>query len=330
MTISSTNTRTAPFAGNGVATVFAFMFKTYAAADLLVVTLSAAGVATILTLNSDYSVSLNADQNASPGGSITYPLSGSPLATGVTLTIVSNASDVQLTNLPNGGAFNASVINDMVDYRTVISHQNADAAGRSLRAPVTDPLTVTMTLPAVAVRASGFVSFDATGNVIIAAGISSVAINAAMVAFVQSASNAAAQAALGITTPIAATQAQQEAASSNVVAVTPGTQKFHPSAAKGWAYYNTGTTINASFNASSITDTGAGDQTVNWTTAFSSTAYAPFAMPVDQSAEAAATTFVCKTHTLAAGTTRVMSLRVSDGVRTDPSIGTCVVAFGDQ
>ena len=33
-----------------------------------------------LVLDSDYSVTLNADQETSPGGTITYPIVGSPLA----------------------------------------------------------------------------------------------------------------------------------------------------------------------------------------------------------------------------------------------------------
>lgn len=198
MTISSTASRTNPFVGNSVATVFPFTFKTLAAADLLVVTVvTATGVQTTLVLDSGYSVALNADQNASPGGSITYPLSGSPLAATSTLTIASNASDLQSTQLLNGGAYNADVITNMVDLRTIISHQIADAALRSIKVPVSDPLTLSYTLPAVALRAGGFVSFDATGNVIIASGVSSVPVNVIIVPFVEAASLAAARLAIG-------------------------------------------------------------------------------------------------------------------------------------
>lgn len=72
-----------------------------------------------------------------------------------------------------------------------------------------------------------------------------------------------------------ATQTDQEAASSTTLAVTPGRQVFHPSALKAWVKFNgTGTpAITVGHNASSITDNGTGDWTVNWTTAFSSADY---------------------------------------------------------
>jgi hypothetical protein len=76
-------------------------------------------------------------------------------------------------------------------------------------------------------------------------------------------------------TVTAATQSDQETGTSNTVAVTPGVQKYHPSAAKAWVNFNgTGTpAITVSFNCSSITDNGVGDFSINFTTAFSSADY---------------------------------------------------------
>lgn len=72
-----------------------------------------------------------------------------------------------------------------------------------------------------------------------------------------------------------ANQATMETGTSTTTIVSPGNQKFHPSAAKAWILWNAaGTpTINANFNVSSITDNGVGDQTINFTTAFSSVNY---------------------------------------------------------
>jgi hypothetical protein len=72
-----------------------------------------------------------------------------------------------------------------------------------------------------------------------------------------------------------ATQSEQEAASSTTTVVTPGTQKYHPSAAKAWVMLTTVTTtaINASYNVASLTDNGVGDTTVNFSVAFSSANY---------------------------------------------------------
>lgn len=76
-------------------------------------------------------------------------------------------------------------------------------------------------------------------------------------------------------TVTAAVQSDQETASSTAVAVVPGVQHFHPSAAKSWVNFNgTGTvSIRRSYNVTSITDNGTGDYTVNFTNAFSDAKY---------------------------------------------------------
>lgn len=84
--------------------------------------------------------------------------------------------------------------------------------------------------------------------------------------------------AAGVLTGVAAaSQAEMEAASSATVMATPSNTKYHPGVAKAWVSLNfpAGTpTINTSMNVSSLGDNGAGDFTVNFTTAFSSANYA--------------------------------------------------------
>lgn len=75
----------------------------------------------------------------------------------------------------------------------------------------------------------------------------------------------------------AASQAEMEAASSNAVAATPGRLKNHPGVAKAWIIFD-GTsgsigTGMASFGVASVTDEGAGDYTINFSTSFSSANY---------------------------------------------------------
>ena len=81
---------------------------------------------------------------------------------------------------------------------------------------------------------------------------------------------------LGALIPFAS-QAQQEAGTSNVVAVTPGVQQFHKSACKVWVnFQGTGTVaIRDAFNVSSVTDNGTGDYTINFTVPFSNASYSP-------------------------------------------------------
>lgn len=79
-----------------------------------------------------------------------------------------------------------------------------------------------------------------------------------------------------ISSLLPATQAEQEATTSNVVAVTPSVQQFHPSAAKAWINFDgTGViSIRDSYNISSIVDNGTGDYTINFTVNFSTANYA--------------------------------------------------------
>lgn len=83
-----------------------------------------------------------------------------------------------------------------------------------------------------------------------------------------------------LNTALFATQAQQEAGTSNVVATTPGRQHNHPSAAKAWGTVivsGGSPSLTANYNVTSITDNGVGDFTANLTTAMSSTNYAVIA-----------------------------------------------------
>lgn len=146
MTVPSTARRAGPYTGNGSTTTFSFSFKTFAAGDLQVTRTSATGIETTLVLNSDYSVSLNGDQDASPGGTITYPISGAALASGQKLTIVGNLAYEQTTDLLGGGAFNAKVIEDTFDRTVIQIQQLEERADRALALPVS-AASVSTTLP---------------------------------------------------------------------------------------------------------------------------------------------------------------------------------------
>lgn len=67
----------------------------------------------------------------------------------------------------------------------------------------------------------------------------------------------------------AATQANQETATSTTVFVSPGTQQYHPSAEKFSVKCDSGGNASASYNVASIGDTGTGLVTVNIATDFS-------------------------------------------------------------
>lgn len=70
-----------------------------------------------------------------------------------------------------------------------------------------------------------------------------------------------------------ATQAQMETGTATNVAVTPGRTQNHPGVIKGWGDFGSDGTIAASYNVTSIADTGVGRVTVTWGTDFSSADY---------------------------------------------------------
>lgn len=131
MTISSQVRTAGPFIGNGAQTVLPFAFKVFQASDLVVVQNNLTTLAeTDLVLSSAYTVTLNADQNAAPGGHVTLL---SPLASGYTVTITSDIAQLQPLRLTNAGGFFPENIEDAFDRLVILIQQLA--VGRFLRVP---------------------------------------------------------------------------------------------------------------------------------------------------------------------------------------------------
>lgn len=172
MTISSASRKAGPFFGNGVTTSFPFTFKVFQASDLQLIHTSAVGIDSPLVLNSDYSIALNVDQNASPGGSITYPLQGTALATGEKLTATGVLAALQDTHITNGGNFFANNIEDQMDYLTILVQQCIEQLQRSLTGSTSD-VAPNFSLGTSVQRALTYVAFDAQGNVSLAASLPS-------------------------------------------------------------------------------------------------------------------------------------------------------------
>jgi hypothetical protein len=162
MTISSTVRIAGPFIGTGTATVFPFAFKVFTASNLQVVRAdSSTGLESTLILNTDYTVSLNTDQDSNPGGNVTLL---AVLAVGFTMVITSDIANLQPTDLTNQGGFYPEVITDALDRATIQIQQMADELTRSIKIPISDGLSLDMELPTAAARANSFLAFDATGE----------------------------------------------------------------------------------------------------------------------------------------------------------------------
>ena len=144
-------TRRVVFAASGTGP-YAFTFEILAAGDIAVYRDD-----TLLTLTTDYTVTINANGT----GSVT--LTATP--TGATqIAIVGNRTIARTTDFVTGGDFFANTLNDELDQQTIFNQQNSEGLQRALIAPQTDPTTINMTLPRASLRANKTLGFDANGN----------------------------------------------------------------------------------------------------------------------------------------------------------------------
>lgn len=142
------------YAASGVGP-YAFTFEILVNTDVAVYKDDA-----LLTLTTDYTVTIAANGT----GSIT--LVATP--TGATqIAIVGSRAIERTSDFVTGGDFFANTVNDELDSLTIFAQQNAEAVGRALQAPQTDPTNIDMTLPRASVRANKTLAFDANGNPVI-------------------------------------------------------------------------------------------------------------------------------------------------------------------
>lgn len=161
--IADTPRYAGPFALNGSTNVFPFAFKVFQAEDVRVYTTDGVDE-TDLLYEVDYTIELNADQDVSPGGTITTAddLSGG------TLIALSNLAIEQPAVFTNNGGFYPRVLNDSLDRSAIIDQQLYEKIGRSLLVPLGESA---LTLSSAATRANKLFGFDAQGRFIAATGI---------------------------------------------------------------------------------------------------------------------------------------------------------------
>jgi len=223
MTISSNIRKAGPFVGNGTASNFSFTFKVFQAADLEVVRLNVStSVETVLVINSDYTVSLNADQNSNPGGSIT--LTAGALAAGFNLVITSDIENLQPTDIVNQGGFYPDVIEDALDRATIQIQQLQEAVDRSAKLPITSSADADALVADIVVLADNQTNIDIVATNI--DDVNTTATNiAAIIAAPTQASNAAASA-LAASGSASAAAASESAAAASAAAAAASLDNF--------------------------------------------------------------------------------------------------------
>ena len=162
MTVTAEDREAGPFNGNDVATSFAFEFKVFEDTDLRVVE-TVGAVESVLTLGSDYSVTLNADQDDDPGGSVSYMVAGvvTALPAGRSLTIDSRVPRTQSLDLSASGM--PKSIEEALDKLTILAQELYRYALRVMLQPLSDSEPIGE-LPTAASRANKYLAFDADGD----------------------------------------------------------------------------------------------------------------------------------------------------------------------
>lgn len=123
MSVTSTVRSAGPFTGTGSNTgPFAFVFKIFEASDLQIEVTPSGGAMGVLD-SADYTVSLNLDQDANPGGSVTLD---SALALDAELVIRSAVPYTQSIDFEGQGSYDPSVLNAVIDRLTIQMQQFAE------------------------------------------------------------------------------------------------------------------------------------------------------------------------------------------------------------
>lgn len=122
-----------PYVSNGVYGVHPFSFPC-SSKNNITVTTEFDGVETIRVLDSEYTVSLNADQNGNPGGTITF----SPVPVANTNIVIESSIPVkQSLDFTQGGAFNPDTLERALDDLALLIGQVRALADRALKIQVT-------------------------------------------------------------------------------------------------------------------------------------------------------------------------------------------------
>jgi hypothetical protein len=193
MTIETTAIK-AVAQGNGATTVWPFTFLIPATDDVVLTLVDVASGNPTVIAPVNYTVSGAGSAN---GGTVTYPLSGSPVPSTYFVVVERALPLTQETDLQNQGAVYPEDIEDALDYLTMLTQQLQDQIDRAIVFSVAD--TVETTLPTAAARAGLFLGFDADGNPVAVDGLTAgTTVSAAMIPVVTAPTTSAALTALGL------------------------------------------------------------------------------------------------------------------------------------
>lgn len=190
------------YVGDNSTTSWSFSFPGVDPLDIYLFLTPASGIVIQVPVG-QYNVTLNPTIDPNPtsiGGTVIYPLTGPPLDPSVTLTIVRILPDVQTTSIAPQSIIYPPVIEQALDYLTLIDQQLMDATNRAVKVGIADqPMA---TLPPLAMRINQQAVFDANGNLVAGGLVTGTVISPVMVPVVTAPTLGQAQTAMGVA-PIA-------------------------------------------------------------------------------------------------------------------------------
>lgn len=162
MTVSTAPTPLS-YAGNGSTTAFPITWKYNAKSHVVATLRSSTGTETVWALTTNYTLT-------DPGDTGTLTAVVAP-ATGETLVITLEPPNTQSSDLPLGGDFPSTTVEDGLDLSAQRDAKIQSLFDRSLRVPKTDTITgSSLEIPIDTTRAGKYLAFDLSGIPIASAG----------------------------------------------------------------------------------------------------------------------------------------------------------------
>lgn len=164
MTVNTTSTKIT-YQGNGATNQWSYLFPGGPDPDLRVFVVDPTGLA--IEIFTNLLIQPNPPLGPNPtsiGGTVTYPVSGDPLAIGNQIVIARDVPHTQPTSFANQGIIYQEVIEKALDDVVMQIQQVDESIARSVQIPIAE--TNSMILPSVGERANKFLAFDAQGNAV--------------------------------------------------------------------------------------------------------------------------------------------------------------------
>ena len=155
MTVSSTVVRNS-YAGDNSTTQFTYTFPIHSSSELKVILRSSAGVETVQTLNSDYTIS-----DTGTGGTVTFT---SAPASGVSIVLIRDTNQTQEVDYLANDPFPADTHEGALDKLTLLTQELQEEIDRSIKVSRTAPITNSQITDNATARAGKLLGFSNDGQ----------------------------------------------------------------------------------------------------------------------------------------------------------------------